>query len=345
MRRQTRRIGDRLWGALLAVLGAGVLVVGGLIVAELIWVGRPLLGTGLVSFVFGREWDVPRESFGALPFIYGTVVTGTVALALAGPVSLGLALFLSEMASPRLKPWVTFPLQLLAGIPSVVVGLWGLFVLVPLMRSTVQPGLQAALGFLPFFQGAPLGLGLLTAGVLLAVMILPTITMLGLEVLATVPQGQREAAYALGATRWEMIRLSVLPYARPGLLGAVLLGLGRALGETMAVTMVIGNSPEIVASLFAPGYSLPAVIANEFAEASGDAAHRRARRPGPGALRGDAAAQRRRAPAGPARHRARPRGATHERRRAQAPGPRDDRAVRRGPAGGAAAARVASSGW
>jgi phosphate transport system permease protein len=164
---------------------------------------------------------------------------------------------------------VSFPISILAGIPSVVFGLWGLFVLAPILRHDVEPFLARTLGFLPFFKGPAIGLGYLAAGVILAIMILPTITSIAVEVLRTVPGSLREAALALGATRWEMIRISVLPYARAGILGATILGLGRALGETMAVTMLIGNSPTISASLFAPGYSLPAVIANEFAEASG----------------------------------------------------------------------------
>jgi phosphate transport system permease protein len=186
------------------------------------------------------------------------------------PVSVGLALFLTEMAPPGLRTFVSFPISLLAGIPSVVFGLWGLFVLVPLLRKPVEPFLSHALGFLALFRGAPIGLGYLAAGIVLAIMILPTITSISIEVLQTVPGALREAALALGATRWETIRMAVLPYARAGIVGATMLGLGRALGETMAVTMVIGNSPTIRASLFAPGYSLPAVIANEFAEASGD---------------------------------------------------------------------------
>ena len=262
---------DRAWAAVLGVLGLAVLVVAALIVAELVRIGWPALThTGIVKFITTSVWDVTRDVFGALPFIYGTLVTSVVALVLALPVSVGLALFLTEMAPPSLKSIVSFPISLLAGIPSVVYGLWGLFVLVPILRKVVEPALAKAFGFLPLFQGPPIGLGYLAAGVVLAIMILPTITSIAIEVLQTVPGALREAALALGATRWETIRVSVLPYARAGIVGATMLGLGRALGETMAVTMVIGNSPTIRASLFAPGYSLPAVIANEFAEASGD---------------------------------------------------------------------------
>ena len=223
-----------------------------------------------VGFVTKSTWDPTRDLFGAAPYIYGTLVTSAVSLVLALPISIGLALFLTEMAPPAVRSIVSFPIALLAGIPSVVYGLWGLFVLVPLLRKPVEPFLANTLGFLPLFQGAPIGLGYLAAGVILAIMILPTITSISIEVLRTVPGQLREAALALGATRWEAIRTAVLPYARAGIVGATMLGLGRALGETMAVTMVIGNSPTIRASLFAPGYSLPAVIANEFAEASGE---------------------------------------------------------------------------
>ncbi len=261
---------DRAFGTTLLVLGGAVFVVAGVIVLELAKVSGPAVAKmGLIAFVRRSDWDPVRDLYGAWPFIYGTLVTSTVALLLAVPASLGLALFLTQMAPARVRALVAFPIGLLAGIPSVVYGLWGLFVLAPLLRHQVEPWLAATLGFLPFFQGPPIGLGYLAAGMILAIMILPTITSISIEVLQTVPGPLREAALALGATRWETIRISVLPYARAGIVGAIILGLGRALGETMAVTMVIGNSPTVSASLFAPGYSLPAVIANEFAEASG----------------------------------------------------------------------------
>ena len=261
---------DRVWAVLLTVLGLAVLAVAGVIIIELWRLSSGVLArTGLFSFVLESEWDVVRDLYGALPFIYGTLITSCVALLLALPVSVGLALFLTEMAPPGVRAVISFPIALLAGIPSVVYGLWGLFVLVPLLRGKVEPMLGRALGFLPFFRGPPIGLGYLAAGVILSIMILPTITSIAIEVLRTVPLSLREAALALGATRWEAIRIAVLPYARAGIMGATILGLGRALGETMAVTMLIGNSPTISASLFSPGYSLPAVIANEFAEASG----------------------------------------------------------------------------
>jgi phosphate transport system permease protein len=196
------------------------------------------------------------------------LVTSALAILIAVPVSIGLALFLTEMAPVKLERAIRFLVELLAGIPSVVYGLWGLMVLVPWLRATVQPMLGKTLGFLPLFSGPPLGVGYLAAGLLLSIMILPTVASVSIEVLRTVPDALREGALALGATRWEAIRMAVLPYARRGILGAIILGLGRALGETMAVTMVIGNQPQVRASLFAPGYSLPSVIANEFAEAT-----------------------------------------------------------------------------
>jgi phosphate transport system permease protein len=264
-------VGDRAFAVGLTALGGLVLVVLGLIVWECSRLAHPALAKiGTLAFLRGTDWDPVQESFGALPFIYGTVVTSLVAIVVAIPIAIGLALFLTEMAPARAQRAVSFFVELLAAVPSVVFGLWGLMVLVPLLRSTVQPALGSTLGFLPLFRGPPIGLGYLAAGLLLSIMILPTIASVTVEVLRTVPGSLREGALALGATRWEAIRMAVLPFARRGILGAVILGLARALGETMAVTMVIGNSPEIHASLFAAGYSLPSVIANEFAEATSD---------------------------------------------------------------------------
>ena len=264
-----RQAGDRIWNGLLGLLGGAILLVVGVIVLELVEVARPVLKTGALGFLLGTDWDPVSGSFGALAFIYGTLVTSALAILVAVPVSVGLALFLSEMGPRQLRPVVSFAIETLAAIPSVVYGLWGLFVLVPWLRSDLEPFLGSVFGFLPLFKGPPIGLGYLAGGLILSVMILPTVASVTNEVLKTVPPALREGALALGATRWEAIRMAVLPYARPGILGATILGLGRALGETMAVTMVIGNSPEIHASLFAPGYSLPSVIANEFAEATG----------------------------------------------------------------------------
>lgn len=269
--------GDRAWGAGLHLFGGAVLLLAAFILFTLLRLARPaFVHLGIAQFVTGTNWDPVASDFGALPFIYGTVVTSAVAMLIAVPVGLGLAVFLTELAPKRLRLVVGFGVELLAGIPSVVFGLWGLFVLAPLLREHLEPFLGATLGRVPglgkLFAGAPLGLGYLPAGLILSMMILPTITSVTVEVMKTVPASLREASLALGATRWEMVRWSVLPYSGAGLLGAALLGLGRALGETMAVTMVIGNAPEIHTSLFAPGYSLPSIIANEFAEAT-DAAH------------------------------------------------------------------------
>ncbi|MCE1228990.1 MAG: phosphate ABC transporter permease subunit PstC, partial [Firmicutes bacterium] len=205
-----------------------------------------------------------------LPYIFGTVLSSILALALAVPVALGIAIYLAELAPPSIRRVLGFLVELLAAIPSVIYGLWGIFILAPWLRESVQPFLAKTLGFLPFFQGTPRGLGMMAAVLILAIMILPTIASVSRDVLASVPHSLREGALALGATRWEMLRKAVLPSAASGILGAVILGLGRALGETMAVTMVIGNRPEISWSLFDPGYTLASVIANEYAEASAD---------------------------------------------------------------------------
>jgi len=222
-----------------------------------------------LSFLTGREWDPIQGEFGALPFVYGTIVSSLLALALAVPVSLGIAVFLVEQAPRALARPSAFLVELLAAIPSVVYGLWGIFVLAPFLREHVGPPLQKWLGWLPFFQGTVTGIGLFTGGVILAIMVTPIITAVVRDVLAAVPVSQREAALALGATKWETTRI-VLANGAPGIAGAIILGLGRAVGETMAVTMVIGNRPVISASLFEPSYTVASVIANEFTEATGD---------------------------------------------------------------------------
>ncbi|HEX7958258.1 MAG TPA: phosphate ABC transporter permease subunit PstC [Pyrinomonadaceae bacterium] len=221
------------------------------------------------SFLTGRTWDPIKGEFGALPFVYGTVVSSLLALALAVPVSLGVAVFLVEQAPRRVERPLAFLVELLTAIPSVVYGLWGIFVLAPFLREHVGPPLQRWLGWLPLFEGTVTGVGLFTGGVILAIMVTPIITAVVRDVLAAVPVSQREAALALGATRWETTRV-VLANGAPGVAGAVILGLGRAVGETMAVTMVIGNRPVISASLFDPSYTIASVIANEFTEATGD---------------------------------------------------------------------------
>jgi phosphate transport system permease protein len=261
-------LGDRVFNGVLWTLGIMVLVVAGLIVLNLALVARPLAKEHSIwGFITSREWNPIEEHFGALPFLYGTLVTSAVSIVLAVPIAIGLGLFITQFAPPKLGRVLTIPVELLAAIPSVVYGLWGLFVVVPWLRSSVEPWLGKYFGWIPLFTGPPIGLGYLASGLILAVMILPTIVAVSVEVMKTTPEANREAALALGATKWEAVMMAVIPYSRAGILGAVLLGLGRALGETMAVTMVIGNAPQISASLFAPGYSLPAVIANEFAEA------------------------------------------------------------------------------
>lgn len=221
------------------------------------------------GFLTGHKWDPIKGEFGALPFIYGTIASSLIALLISVPFSLGIAIFLVEQAPHYIARPVGFLVELLAAIPSVVYGLWGIFVLAPFLREYVQPALASTLGFLPLFQGSITGIGLLTGGIILAIMVTPIISAVVRDVLAAVPGSQREAALALGATKWEMIRV-VLVNGAPGIAGAVILGLGRALGETMAVTMVIGNRAEISASLFDPSYTIASAIANEFTEATGD---------------------------------------------------------------------------
>jgi len=221
-------------------------------------------------FFVTQTWDPVAGDFGALPFIYGTLVTSAVALMIAVPLGVGAAIFLAELAPPKLSSSLSFVSDLLAAVPSVIYGLLGVFLLVPVMRTTVQPALKKTLGFLPFFKGASYGIGFLTASIVLAIMIVPFVLSVSREVLLAIPRDQREAALALGATKWESTWKVVVPAARIGIFGSVFLALARALGETMAVTMVIGNDPKISESLFSPGYSIAAVLANEFSEATGN---------------------------------------------------------------------------
>ena len=223
-----------------------------------------------LDFLITRVWDPVNEEFGALPFVYGTLVTSGVSLLLAVPLGLGAAIFLAELAPQKISDTLQFFIDLLAAVPSVIYGLLGIFIVVPLMRTTIEPALKTTLGFLPIFQGPAYGIGFLTAGIVLAIMVIPYIVSVSREILLAVPREQREAALALGATRWESTWKVVVPFARTGIMGSIFLALARALGETMAVAMVIGNTPKISASLFAPGYSIAAVIANEFTEATGD---------------------------------------------------------------------------
>lgn len=243
-----------------------------LIAAEVFVAGWPALRQFKFAFFTGREWDAVKGHFGAGPAIFGTIVSSALALVIATPLAVGVAIFLSEFAPRWLRQPVAFFVDLLAAIPSVVYGLWGIFVLVPVLRDDVTPFIKDTLhlGGLPIFAGPMYGPSMFAAGAILSIMVLPYISAVTREVLMAVPRSQREAALALGATRWEMIWDAVLPYARSGIIGGVILGLGRALGETMAVTMVIGNRHEIAASLFAPGYTMASVIANEFSEATND---------------------------------------------------------------------------
>lgn len=221
-----------------------------------------------LPFFWTSTWDPVFEKFGALPFIYGTLVSSFVALILAVPIGLGCAIYLAEYATPGIRKWVSLFVDLLAAIPSVVYGLWAIFSLVPIMRTIVQPFLGKYFGFLPFFQGPNYGLGMLSASVVLAIMIVPFIISISREVILAVPTVYKESAYALGSTRWEAVSTVVLSYGKTGIIGGIILALGRAIGETMAVTMIIGNNVTISASLFSPGYTLASVIANEFSEAT-----------------------------------------------------------------------------
>jgi len=265
-----KRGADEIAHLITLIAAASLLLITALLVYQL-WIhsaeARHRFGW---SFFVTRTWDPVAGEFGALPFIYGTLVTSAVALLLAVPLGVGGAIFLAELAPPKLSSSLTFVSDLLAAVPSVIYGLLGVFLLVPLMRTTVQPALKKTLGFLPLFQGPMYGIGFLTAGIVLAVMIVPFVLSVSREVLLAVPQDQREAALALGATKWESTWRVVVPAARIGIFGSVFLALARALGETMAVTMVVGNNPKIAASLFSPGYSIAAVLANEFSEATGN---------------------------------------------------------------------------
>ena len=263
------RSGDEIAHLITLMFAASIFLITALLVFEL-WRNSALPREHFGwRFLWTRVWDPVFENFGALPFIYGTVVTSSVALLLAVPLGVGAAIFLAELAPRRISNGLTFLIELLAAIPSVIIGVLGIFILVPVVRTTVEPFLKKTLGFLPLFQGPMFGIGLLAASLVLTIMVVPFIISISREVLLAVPVEQREAALALGATKWETTWKVVVPYARTGIFSSVFLALARALGETMAVTMVIGNDPKINASLFAPGYSIAAVIANEFTEATG----------------------------------------------------------------------------
>jgi phosphate transport system permease protein len=264
------RAGDEVAHLITFLFAASVFLITALLVVEL-WVHSPLPRRQFgLTFLVSRVWDPVAQQFGALPFIYGTVVTSAIGLLIAVPFGLGAAIFLAELAPPRVSDALAFIVELLAAVPSVIFGVLAVFTLVPFLRGYLQPALSGALGFLPLFQGPNYGVGLLAAGLILAIMIVPFIVSISRESLMAVPTEQREAALALGSTKWESTWQVVVPYARLGIFGSVFLALARALGETMAVTMVIGNDPRITSSLFAPGYSIAAVIANEFTEATGE---------------------------------------------------------------------------
>ena len=264
-----RRFGDPAfkWFTLVMALSVFVLIV---LIGEKLAQGAQLAMHKFGwSFLTSSEWDPVSEKFGALPFIFGTLVSSLIALLIAVPLSIATAVFITELAPQWMRQPITLFIELLAAVPSVILGLWGIFVMVPWLRDHLFPWLQATFGYLPLFKGSIYGPSMLAGGIIIAIMIIPIITSVSREILRSVPGLQREAAYALGATRWEVTRLAVLSYAKKGLFGAIILGLGRALGETMAVTMVIGNTPKIAASLFAPGYTLASVVANEFNETTG----------------------------------------------------------------------------
>jgi phosphate transport system permease protein len=266
-RGRARPWADALHHRLLQIFALTVLAVVVLIAWEAVSGALPSIRQYGLRFLASSEWDPVAERFGALPYLYGTAVSSALALAIALPLGLATAVYLAELAPPRLGSIVAFMVELLASIPSIVYGLWGLFVLAPFLRAAVEPWLIAHLGFLPLFRGAPFGIGMLNAGIVLAMMVLPTIVSISREILLSMPRALRESALALGATRAEAIAVTI-DVARPGILGAVILALGRALGETMAVTMVIGNTNRITSSLLAPSATMASVIANEFSEAT-----------------------------------------------------------------------------
>ncbi len=256
------------WVTLLFALGMVAMFVAMVVVLSID--AMPAIRKFGFSFFINTAWNAVTDNFGALPAIYGTLLSAFIGIALAAPISLGAAVFLAELAPGWVRTPASFLIEMLAAIPSVIIGLWGFFVLVPFVRSPVESWLGNKLGFLPFFSGPPFGVGFLAAGIILAIMIIPIITAVSRDVIRAVPNTQREAMLALGATRWEAISHAVLPDCRSGITGGIVLGLGRALGETMAVTMVIGNGYALTASLFSPGNNIASKIANEFAEASGD---------------------------------------------------------------------------
>jgi phosphate transport system permease protein len=263
-----KRTGDRIIKLLSLFFTFLILLIIVGIVYELIRGSSPSLAKFGWKFIITSTWDPVNQVFGALPFIFGTIVSSIIALMIALPLSIGIAIFLSELASNRVKFFVSLMIELLAAIPSIIYGLWGLFVMTPFLQVHVEPFLGKYLGFVPLFQGPPVGVGMLAGGIILAIMIIPTIASITRDIFNTIPMLYKEAGFAIGMTRWEVISKIVFPQARSGVIGAIMLGFGRALGETMAITMVIGNAPSMSPSLFSPAYTLASVIANEFTEAT-----------------------------------------------------------------------------
>jgi phosphate transport system permease protein len=269
-RRRGARRGDAIFRVILTAFGLAVVVLVVAIALSLTTAAMPAIQRFGAAFLWTSRWDPVHNVFGAVPFVFGTAASSVLALIIAVPISLAVAIYLVEIAPVRMAILLSFIIELLAAIPSVILGLWGIFVLAPWIRTAVEPVLSALLGWVPLFSGPAYGIGLLAGGMILAIMIIPIISSVSRDVLNAVPVEQREAMYALGATRWEVISRAVVPYGRAGIIGAIILGLGRALGETMAVTMVIGNRPQIATSLFQPAYTIAAVLANEFSEATSD---------------------------------------------------------------------------
>jgi phosphate transport system permease protein len=270
--KRTKWSGDFSFKASIAIFACSVVIVLILMTIELVKGSYPVLARFGLNFVTGLDWNpvAGRESFGILPYILGTLVTSTVALAIGVPISLGISIFLAEMSPSSIRTPLSFIIELLAAVPSVIYGLWGVFVFRFWIKDFIETPLSKYLGFIPVFRGTPFGLDILTAGIILAIMIIPTVSSVSREVMMAVPNSQREAAYGIGATRWESIKIGVLSYARSGIFGAIILGLGRAVGETMAVTMVVGNTIGAAAlptSLFQGGQTMASLIANEFNEA------------------------------------------------------------------------------
>src|ERR1700722_13010121 len=269
-KRGSGKIADSAFAGLMLVCALSIFGIVALIATTLVLRSHMTIVKFGWSFFKGQDWDPVNGNFGALPFIFGTLATSFLALLMAVPLALGVAIFLTELCPQPLRAPISFLTELLAAIPSVVYGLWAVFVLIPLVRDVVGPFMVKFFGWTTLFDGTNFGVGLLTASIILAIMILPIISSLTRDIMTAVPNSQREAVLALGATRWEMIRIGVLRNSRIGIVGAIMLGLGRALGETMAVTMVIGNHPNISKSLFSPANTLASVIAGEFSEATGD---------------------------------------------------------------------------